>query len=713
MTDKYFNFFGLIMNYSILLVMSGSLMFKYSNKFVLYTSLCIYLMMLMVLKYKKTAITLSSIGIGSYIICLIGHLDYEVYESNLSKYIDKLYFYLRGDVVTNYFVDTYLYYINQLQETPYLLDKLVFIMVSMIITSVVLILIEKRRVKTLLIIPPLFFMIQWIRYVDISFIAMKWYIVGFVGMVIYSISKDKNEKLKNQRYFVYSLIISLIILLLTNITFALFPLEKINKKMSSFMPVITSLRTGYSSRSDEYIFEFKGTMYQPESDRLGGKIIDRNYDVLMLVDSDEGGQYLRGSVKDYYTGEKWKSTNTKYKNKIVWNEDDGNKNAMRVYYENIQTATLFTPLYIESINLNKNKVFMNDDEVFYYDRDSFERRMDYFDLEYYNEPISTSKISKLNKYLQLPKDISERLEELAFSLTEDYFSDEEKIQSIKIFLIENYSYTLHVDYVPGNTEFVDYFLFEGKEGYCTYFATAMAIMARINKIPSRYVEGYITSIEKNNQGFYEATADRAHAWVEVYYNGYWHTVESTPYYYDERKDIDMDSELIVDTDSKQVNGLKDEEILEPVVINELDSDMNSIFSVIIVILSVCFSGVVIYNIIVYKKIFNKMTIKDKLKFILYIYEHSEDKDEQYRVPEKVIKNFLNNKFDYTVSRKMTMLLQKLFYSTDLIKEEEKSYIIKEIDLIEDLIIKKIKLTKYVVIKRKFCKQNMFWEEICR
>ncbi|MCK5763651.1 MAG: transglutaminase domain-containing protein, partial [Clostridiales bacterium] len=238
-------------------------------------------------------------------------------------------------------------------------------------------------------------------------------------------------------------------------------------------------------------------------------------------------------------------------------------------------------------------------------------------------------------------------------------------------------------------------------------ATAMAIMARINNIPSRYVEGFITSIEKNNQGFYEATADRAHAWVEVYYNGYWHTIESTPHYYNEGRYIDMSSELIIDTDLNQINRLKDEEMLEPLVINELDNDVNSIFSVIIVILLVCFSVGILYNIIVYKKIFNKMTIKDKLRFIIYISEHLESKDERYIVPEKVIINFLNNKFDYTVSRNMKMLLQRLFYSTDLIKEEEKSYIIKEIDLIESLIIKKIKFTKYVIIKRKFCKENMF------
>ncbi|MEA3423947.1 MAG: transglutaminase domain-containing protein [Bacillota bacterium] len=526
-------------------------------------------------------------------------------------------------------------------------------------------------------------------------------------MSIYSISKDKKGKFKARRYFIYSLSISLIILITTNITLAFFPLEKINKNISSFMPVFTSLRTGYTSRADQYIFQFKGTMYQPEGDKLGGKITNRNYDVLMLVDSDEGGQYLRGAVKDYYTGESWESTNIKYRNRIIWNKDDSNRNTMRIYYKNIQTATLFTPIYIKSIDLNRNKVFMNEDEILYYDRDSFEKRMDYFDLEYYNKPVNTSGISNLDMYLQLPKNITERLEELAFSLTKDDFNDEEKITSIKIFLRENYPYTLLVDYVPENLEFVDYFIFEGKEGYCTYFATAMAIMARINNIPSRYVEGFITSIEKNNQHFYEVTADRAHAWAEVYYNGHWNTIESTPHYYNEGRYGDMSPELITDTDIKQINRLKDKELLEPVIINKSDNDANSLFSVIIVILLVCFSVITLYNVIVYKKKFNQMTIKDKLKFIIYMSEHLENKDERYIVPEKVIINFLSNEFGYTMSQNMTISLQKLFYSTELIKAEEKRYITKEIDLIENLIIKKNKFIKYVIIKRKFCKENMF------
>ena len=35
--------------------------------------------------------------------------------------------------------------------------------------------------------------------------------------------------------------------------------------------------------------------------------------------------------------------------------------------------------------------------------------------------------------------------------------------------------------MPEGYDFVDYFLFHGQEGYCTYFATAMAIMLRLEE----------------------------------------------------------------------------------------------------------------------------------------------------------------------------------------------------------------------------------------
>ncbi len=82
--------------------------------------------------------------------------------------------------------------------------------------------------------------------------------------------------------------------------------------------------------------------------------------------------------------------------------------------------------------------------------------------------------------------------------------------------------------VPEGVEFVDYFLFEGKEGYCTYYASAMAVMLRIADIPSLYVEGF-TARGPADDGVYSVTYNNAHSWVEAFIEPVgWMTFEPTP-----------------------------------------------------------------------------------------------------------------------------------------------------------------------------------------
>lgn len=77
-------------------------------------------------------------------------------------------------------------------------------------------------------------------------------------------------------------------------------------------------------------------------------------------------------------------------------------------------------------------------------------------------------------------------------------------------------------------DFVTHFLQE-KRGYCIHFATAGALLLRVQGIPARYVTGYVANL--NSQGVGSVRDSDAHAWVEVYVDGYgWHPVEMTPGY---------------------------------------------------------------------------------------------------------------------------------------------------------------------------------------
>ena len=77
-------------------------------------------------------------------------------------------------------------------------------------------------------------------------------------------------------------------------------------------------------------------------------------------------------------------------------------------------------------------------------------------------------------------------------------------------------YTLHAPTSTG-TDIISDFLLKDKAGYCIHFATAMAILARIEGIPSRIAVGF-TGGTQDGDG-YKVTTDNMHAWPELYFEG--------------------------------------------------------------------------------------------------------------------------------------------------------------------------------------------------
>lgn len=134
------------------------------------------------------------------------------------------------------------------------------------------------------------------------------------------------------------------------------------------------------------------------------------------------------------------------------------------------------------------------------------------------------------QYLGLPDTLPQRVYDLSSSLTVQYDNTYDKVKALEQYLSTNFPYNLDVRTTPRNRDFVDYFLFEQKEGYCTYFASALTIMARCIGIPARYVEGYILppKASEKQSNLYNVTNNQAHAWTEVYFEGYgWLPFEAT------------------------------------------------------------------------------------------------------------------------------------------------------------------------------------------
>ncbi len=136
------------------------------------------------------------------------------------------------------------------------------------------------------------------------------------------------------------------------------------------------------------------------------------------------------------------------------------------------------------------------------------------------------------KYLNVEKERFPRLFEL---YQDNYVYGTDNItEFIKNTLWSKATYTLSPGKIPLNKEIPEYFLFESGKGYCVHFATTATLMYRMYGIPARYVTGYIarpSQFVEESGGLYKATVtDReAHAWVEIYKEGYgWEKVEVTP-----------------------------------------------------------------------------------------------------------------------------------------------------------------------------------------
>ena len=133
----------------------------------------------------------------------------------------------------------------------------------------------------------------------------------------------------------------------------------------------------------------------------------------------------------------------------------------------------------------------------------------------------------LETYTALPSHLEEPVWQLARDITENLSSPYEKAFAIQNYLSRNYRYTLDAAWQPANLDFVTNFLFNTREGYCTYFASAMTVLCRMAGLPARYVEGYLA--EPNANGEALVTGENAHAWTEVYFRGFgWLTFDATP-----------------------------------------------------------------------------------------------------------------------------------------------------------------------------------------
>lgn len=133
------------------------------------------------------------------------------------------------------------------------------------------------------------------------------------------------------------------------------------------------------------------------------------------------------------------------------------------------------------------------------------------------------------RYTGLPDSLPDRVTEKAKEITAPFDNNYEKVVAIEKYFHEGFTYNLTVPDVPIERNFVDWFMFDSKVGYCTYYATSMVTLVRSIGLPARYIEGFVTPAGPQPGSRYPVLNSNAHAWVEVYFEGVgWVRFEPTP-----------------------------------------------------------------------------------------------------------------------------------------------------------------------------------------
>ncbi len=120
----------------------------------------------------------------------------------------------------------------------------------------------------------------------------------------------------------------------------------------------------------------------------------------------------------------------------------------------------------------------------------------------------------LARHIQLPEGVEGGVYTLTASLIRGLDNDYDRAVAIMNYLRSEMRYTLQPPMPPRGRDFASWFVLDSKLGYCSYYATAMAVMGRAAGLPTRYVEGYLA-----RPGRAVLTGEDAHAWTEVYFKG--------------------------------------------------------------------------------------------------------------------------------------------------------------------------------------------------
>lgn len=268
--------------------------------------------------------------------------------------------------------------------------------------------------------------------------------------------------------------------------------------------------------------------------------------VALRVFSDENPGYLRGAVFDYYGGTEWEYVDTE---RTRWpartlpagipapppgrwvfgidNTAQGPWSRYDIHPDPSLGGFAFTPLGTTHLMTSTENVDL------FFRHGVWQAFPSGDDRSYTAYVPATATIVPPREWqhrqlTQVPARIAEELQSLRQEVFAQARTRREKIDAVVQYLRQNYEYHVGIE-VPEGQDPLLYFLLKRPPAHCEFFATAAAILLRMEGVPCRYVTGFLAPERDELHGCWLARNRDAHAWVEAYdETAGWVTVEATP-----------------------------------------------------------------------------------------------------------------------------------------------------------------------------------------
>lgn len=397
---------------------------------------------------------------------------------------------------------------------------------------------------------------------------------------------QKRKTADNRSYLLWLLPYMLVFLLLFSIT----PAPKKPYDWALFKGAYESLREAFLTLTynwnigNQEDFDHAAVGFSEEG-KLSGNIMDANQEIMEIQTSAslKTNIYLSGKLYDTFLGTGWTQTNTYTIDDrtldsletlyAVWRFDKYNSYDylhpanLTIRYKLFRTGYLFAPLKtwnitggkaaytplggnlvlqkrggygmaynLEYLQINlQNALFyelleaplLEDTEVW----GAVQRKYCKNNTRYTLDELETHRKAVYEVYAATPN-LSPKVEAYLEEITKDAVTDLDKLLAIEAAL-SGLTYTTTPGELPADiaseADFLDYFLLESRQGYCSHFATAFVLLARAEGIPARYVEGFCTPAKK--EALITVYGRNAHSWPEAYIDKVgWIPFEPTPGY---------------------------------------------------------------------------------------------------------------------------------------------------------------------------------------